>query len=51
MYDVVGNVMNKKVMASNKDEMNIEYLPNGMYVIQVVDENTRIRTMKKIVKE
>jgi hypothetical protein len=51
MYDVVGKMVNKKVMTSNKEEMNIEDLPNGMYMIQVVDETTGIRTIRKIVKE
>jgi hypothetical protein len=51
MYDVVGKVVNKKVMPSDKETVNIESLPNGMYMIQVVEENTGIRTIRKIVKE
>jgi hypothetical protein len=51
MYDAVGKVVNRLFITSDKEAMNIETLPNGVYMIQLVDETTGIRTMKKIVKE
>jgi hypothetical protein len=51
MYDVVSKVVNRKNIISDKETVNIGSLPNGMYMIQVVDETTGIRTIRKIVKE
>lgn len=49
--DVVGKIVYTKYISSDKENIHMEFLPNGVYVVQVVDAVSGERGVKKIVKE
>jgi hypothetical protein len=50
-YDVVGRALLSASIHSEKETISMEYLPKGVYTLQVVDKATGERVMKKMLKE
>jgi hypothetical protein len=51
VYDLLGKEVYKANILSDKESVHIEFLPSGVYVVQIVDPATGQRVVKKIVKE
>jgi len=51
IYDLIGKEVYKGFVSTNKESVHMEFLPSGVYVVQVVCPSTGQRTTKKIVKE
>jgi len=51
IYDVLGKEVFATVLNSDKEQVNINDLPGGVYMGQITDAKTGVRVVRKIVKE
>jgi hypothetical protein len=51
LSDMVGRTVRTVILASDKETLNISYLQKGLYVGEVIDLPTRVKTTMKIIKE
>ena len=47
MFDMLGNLVLTSVMTKNNNSVNIETLANGVYGIQITDENNAVIARSK----
>jgi hypothetical protein len=50
IFNILGEPVFKKIIASNSETINISNLPNDIYMVQIVDTEKMIRITKKVVK-
>jgi Secretion system C-terminal sorting domain len=51
LHDMMGAVQSKTKTATAKEMLDISYLPSGIYCIELIDTETGMKLVKRIVKE
>jgi Secretion system C-terminal sorting domain len=51
LHDMMGAVQSKTKTATAKEMLDISYLPSGIYCIELIDTETGMKVVKRVVKE
>jgi len=51
VYNVVGEEVYRADINMEKEGIHIDFLPKGLYIVQLIDRSTGERTVRKIIKD